>query len=362
LNYQTIQAPGFSIVLCTHNGVNRLGPTLRHIAKLAIPANFAVELIIVNNASTDDTEGFTSMSWKNLGNPFPLIIANENRPGKGYAVETGYDRASYSYILTVDDDNWLKEDYLLISAKLFESDAKIGILQGKSDAVFEEPPPEWIEDFLLCFVIGSPRNENGYFAKNDFYIWGAGMVIRNADWKYLRNIGFSFLTSKVQGKAAGEDHEIAIALLMLGRKIWYSDQLKFKHYMPANRINWNKLKQNFDTWGYVNYYRFLYILVLESYHKKFTITNRIIKREFLKFSLRKLRHKSVGTYCRFFVNHNEKTMSNGSIRQNFGLIKSFTTLSKTALADTRHLQIWMFPILQENPHGFFLELKDSYMV
>jgi glycosyltransferase involved in cell wall biosynthesis len=349
-------------VLCTYNGVSRLWPTLQHIAKLVIPTDFSVELIIVNNASTDNTAGFAQISWKNVGDPFPLIVVDESRPGKGYAIETGYDRATYSYILTVDDDNWLKDDYLSISAKQLASDAKIGILQGKSEAVFEEPPPEWIQDFLLCFVIGSQKNGNGYFPKNDFHIWGAGMVIKNADWKYLRNIGFSFLTSKVPGKAAGEDHETAIALLMLGTKIWYNDQLKFKHYMPADRINWNKLKKNFETWGYVNYYRFLYILVLESYYKKFIITNNIIQREFLIFLLRKLKRQSLGTYCRFLVNHNEKTMSNGSVRQNLGLIKSFTQLSKTALTDTRHIQNWMFPILKENPNEFFIELKNSHMV
>ncbi len=349
-------------MLCTYNGVSRLAPTLQHIAKLVIPADFAAELIIVNNASTDDTEGFAINAWKNLGNPFPLIVLNENRPGKGYAIETGYDRATCSYILTVDDDNWLKDDYLLISAKLMESDAKIGILQGKSEAVFEKHPPEWIQDFLLCFVIGSPKNENGYFPKNDFYIWGAGMVFKNADWKHIRTLGFSFLTSKVPGKAAGEDHETAIALLMLGRKIWYTDQLNFKHYMPADRINWNKLKQNFETWGYVNYYRFLYILVLESYHKKLIITSSIIQRKFLIFSLRKLKHQSPGAYYRFLVNNNEKTMSNGSVWQNLSLIKSFINLSKTALADTKHIQTWMFAILKENPNDFFIELKDSQMV
>ena len=349
---------GFSIVLCTHNGLNKLEPTLQHLAKLSVPANYSVELIIVDNASTDDTAGFAQSTWKNAGVPYPLIIIDENRPGKGYAVEAGYDKAKYSYILTVDDDNWLKNDYLLRSVELMESDPAIGILQAKSEGVYEVPPPDWVNNFLPYFIIGGPRNKNGLYPKNNFYVWGAGMVIKNADWKYVRSKGFSFISSKLSGKAAGEDNETAIALLMLGRKIYYSDTLQYKHYMPAERIDWNKLEQNFDTYGYVLYYMFLYMLVLESFHKGYTITTGIIKIKFLLFALKKLKGHPLKIYYRRIV-HNEKSIYNLQMRQNFSFMRWANTLLKSAIKDTEHIRSWMYPLLKENSTNFFVPLMNA---
>ena len=263
---------GFSIVLCTYNGGDRLIPTLTHIAALDIPIGHSVELIIVDNASTDDTTEISKKVWEDLGSPFDLLVLTESRSGKGYAAETGYDAAKCSYILTVDDDNWLNSDYLVQAISIFDQDQNIGVLQGYSIGEFEVSPPAWIDSYKNYFIIGSPILKNGYFPENSFYVWGAGMVIKNSDWKFLRNIGFFFMTSKKPGKAAGEDNELALALLIMGKKIYYSDKLKYIHFMPAARINWNKLKDNFEIFGYVSHYFFLYALVIKSYKDKEKIT------------------------------------------------------------------------------------------
>src|SRR6187402_822059 len=94
---------GFSIIVCTYNGASRLEQTIKHLAGLTIPPGHKTELILVDNASTDNTVAIT-----------------QKRQGKGFAIETGYDAASYSYILTVDDDNWLDADYLTIATRLFQ--------------------------------------------------------------------------------------------------------------------------------------------------------------------------------------------------------------------------------------------------
>ena len=49
---------GISIVICTYNGVCRLGPTLKAIFSLKIDESIPWELIIIDNASTDNTSQF----------------------------------------------------------------------------------------------------------------------------------------------------------------------------------------------------------------------------------------------------------------------------------------------------------------
>lgn len=339
---------GFSIIVCTHNGAQRLEPTLKHIAALHIPDSFCMELIVVDNASTDNTGQFSKEVWNATGAPFPLVIIDEKRPGKGYAAEVGYDAAKYSYILTVDDDNWLDKNYLTLALALFENDPSIGILQGNSTGVFEEEPPVWVDELKEFFIIGGPKKEEGYFPEFDFYVWGAGMVIKKEDWNHIRSIGFSALTSKLPGKAAGEDNEVAIALMLLGRKIYYSKKLKFQHFMPAGRVNWEKLKQNFDTFAYVNHYFFLYTLVVDAYKKSYIITKSLIRRKFINFVFHRFKQNTLKQHLAFWFKPNRQYYQL-IIGLNYSHIKWFYRLSKNASADIDFIQSWMLPLLRKNP-------------
>ncbi|MBC8084978.1 MAG: glycosyltransferase family 2 protein [Hymenobacter sp.] len=339
---------GFSIVICTFNGKSRLTSTLTHLAALKIPVDNLVELVFVNNASTDDTAVFATALWQELGEPFPLRLLTESRPGKGYAVETGYDAARYSHILTVDDDNWLQADYLVTAVELMRQDPAIGVLQGYSTAVMEQTPPAWFDQVKWYFIIGGPKPQVGYFATNDFYVWGAGMIIMRADWLRLRGLGFSALTSKLPGKAAGEDNEVAIGLLLLGRKIYYSDKLRYQHYMPKERINWQRLRQNFDTFAYVSYYFFLYGVVNTSFQKQLAITDARILKEFGKFCAKYLQGFTLKHHIGYLLWHKEDIYQL-RLQQYYAMLKWFWKLRKQAKADIALIQGWMLPLLRSNP-------------
>jgi glycosyltransferase involved in cell wall biosynthesis len=49
-----------SIVVCTRNRADALSKTLRAISRLVVPPGIAVELLVVDNGSTDDTQSV----WK----------------------------------------------------------------------------------------------------------------------------------------------------------------------------------------------------------------------------------------------------------------------------------------------------------
>ena len=341
---------GFSIVLCTFNGSGRLRETLFHLAALFIPVEVSIEIILVDNASTDGTAEFAKNVWEELGGAFPLQILRESRAGKGYAVETGYDAAIFSHILTVDDDNWLDSKYLLNAAALFANHHDIGVLQGHSEGVFESPPPAWIEQYYQYFIIGSPIKKTGYFPANNFFVWGAGMIIKREDWQHLRAFGFAFLTSKLPGKAAGEDNELALALLILGRKIYYSDQLRYQHFMPTDRIKWNRLRSNFETFGYVSHYFFLYALVIDAYEKKYTITNLTLieKLSQLKPTLSNFSWKQHVCYLlKPMVEWYQLELT-----RHYSRYKWFVKLRSSSKRDIMIIQSWMIPLLNRYPSNF----------
>ncbi len=346
-----VENKGFSIVLCAHNGAGRLKPTLQHLAAIALPADIPVELVLVNNASTDDTETFSTKVWNELQTPFVLSIINEPRAGKGYAIETGYDAAQYAYIVTVDDDNWLEKDYLLNALALIETYPDVGIFQAGNAPVFEVTPPAWVQQVRGNMAIGSPVKEKGYFQKNNYGVWGAGMIVFKKDWMYLRSLGFAALTSKVAGKAAGEDEELAFALLLLGRKIYYSDCLHYKHYMPAARLNWKSIERAFETFGYTAYYIFLYAMVFDAFEKKYSLTPFKLRAVFYKQVLRQLKSSGLKNNINYWTKH-EETIYQLRLKQYYNGLYWFNKLSGRAMKDIAFIQRWMLPLLEHNPNGF----------
>lgn len=340
-------------MLCTHNGAAKLQPTLQHLAGLDKPAGCKAEIILVNNASTDNTEQLSKDTWCELGQPFSLRVINEPRAGKGYAIETGYDAAQYEYIVTADDDNWLRSDYLLNALQLIEAYPDVGIFQAGNEAVFESEPPEWLKSLVLehYMVIGSPIEKPGYFNKNYYGVWGAGMIIKNADWEFLRKLGFAALTSKIPGKAAGEDVELALGLLLLGRKIYYSDCLHYKHFMPAARLNWKVMEKGFATFGYTDYYFFLYKMIFEAFEKKYTLTPFKLKTAFYKQFLRQLKSRGLRNNINYLIK-NDVTMNRLKLRQYYSALYWFNRLSGTAMRDINFIQSWILPLLKKNPNGF----------
>jgi len=336
---------GFSIVLCTYNGVGRLAKTLTYLAALDCPIGYGLELILVDNASIDNTTAFAKEVWQELESPYSLVSLHEPRAGKGYAVETGYDAAHYSYIMTVDDDNWLAADYLVQATVIFNQYPNVGILQGRSIGAFEVEPPNSIKKWEEYFIIGGPVKNVGYFPEESFFVWGAGMIIKKVKWDYIRKLGFAFLTSKIPGKAAGEDNETALALILLGEKIYYSDKLIYQHFMPKERVTWAKLRQNFETFGYVSHYLFLYNLVVDAYINDYKITKLVIWRKFLK-KYPQLKGFTLKQHIFYWIRPLDEMYQLELARRHHHVMWFIKLLDKVEY-EIKFIQSWMLPLLQQ---------------
>ncbi len=100
-----------SIVICTRNRANFLRQTLESLSRLEIPLNHSVELIVVDNASTDETaDAIQTAHLPNL----TLRHLYEARPGQSQGVNSGTAVAQGEIILWTDDDvrlpaNWIAE-------------------------------------------------------------------------------------------------------------------------------------------------------------------------------------------------------------------------------------------------------------
>ena len=99
-----------SVLICTRNHLSSLQTTLRTVGKVDVPTNCQVELIVVDNGSTDGTRSWVEQT--SLPN-MPVRLVEEPRVGQARARNRSLGAARGDILLFTDDDvrlpsNWLR--------------------------------------------------------------------------------------------------------------------------------------------------------------------------------------------------------------------------------------------------------------
>ena len=268
--------PGVSIVICTYNGKTNLSPTLEHIAAQQKINDVAVELLLIDNASTDGTTEFVQSKWATLQTSIALRIIQEPKPGKGNASVTGFNACKYEVIIVCDDDNYLCADYVKRAYDLMCANKNIGVMGGKSEPIFEDTKPVWFYAQQHIFAVGEQFDTNG---KNVGFLWGAGMVFRKTAWDTLQQLHYTFfLNEQRSGKLnwGGDDTELCEMITVLGYDLWYDNTLVLQHYMPKQRMTKEYLHSRYFGIGRSRIYTHAYV------HCR--LSNEVPKKE-LKYAL-----------------------------------------------------------------------------
>jgi glycosyltransferase involved in cell wall biosynthesis len=232
---------GVSIIICCYNSSKRLPETLKQIANQDITNDIPCELIVVNNASKDNTAEVAVLEWNKHNSNLFFQVINQPILGKNHALKKGLETAVYDYLIICDDDNWLQKDYVKKAYDIMEKHPEVGIAGGRGEAVFEGNPPNWFDEYKEHFGVGSQAKYSGYVSHHRNWVYGAGSVIRKSAWQTLMTSGFNSILVGPMGSrfsGGGEDIELCYAMKLAGYEIWYEDELRFLHFMPKERLNW----------------------------------------------------------------------------------------------------------------------------
>jgi glycosyltransferase involved in cell wall biosynthesis len=174
---------GISVVICCYNSSKRLPETLKHLAAQQFKRHpdLAWEVIIVDNASTDDTAQVAATEWKMLNSPGPMRVLYQPIPGNGHAREMGIAHVHYEFILFCDDDNWLIPEYVDLAYDIMSQNKAIAGLGGCGIATCEAEPPSWFEELKSAYAIGGqgPLPQGPVTIERGF-IYTAGAVFRKS--------------------------------------------------------------------------------------------------------------------------------------------------------------------------------------
>jgi glycosyltransferase involved in cell wall biosynthesis len=232
---------GVSVVICCHNGASRLPVTLAHL-KAQRADRVPWEVILIDNASTDDTVSLTKSFWGEQN--VPLRIVSEPRLGTRYARERGFTEALYSIVGFVDDDNWVSPDWVLTAYQIMSADRQLGAVNGITVPVSEKTLPPWFPRYHGLYAVLTEQ-EFARMTEPLRQLPTAGLCVRKAAWEQLVNSGFRSLVAGRVGKdlSGGEDTELTVALRFSGWKLDVNQRLRLSHFMPARRLEWNYLRK-----------------------------------------------------------------------------------------------------------------------
>lgn len=234
------QQPVISIVLCTYNNADSLGITLNQITQQAVTDSASIELIVVDNNSTDNTAELVQQIQSQAAITLRYIF--EAQQGLSHARNTGVEQALGDYILFTDDDaevpsNWVSH-YL---AKITESQPDC--LFSKINIIWDQPKPWWYSNRLAI-----------YFAALDY--GSQAFEVTNHAWQFIgKNFclkksviialgGFdTALGRKGTNLAAGEETLLYKKLITSNKKVIYFPGAPVGHRLKAREYTEENIKR-----------------------------------------------------------------------------------------------------------------------
>jgi glycosyltransferase involved in cell wall biosynthesis len=119
-----------SVVIATRNRAEQLRSCMRALRRSPPPPGWTVELIVVDNGSTDANATVVA-SESGAGDRLRVRYLMEPRQGKAFAVNTGTAAAGGSIVAFLDDDVEAEPGWLRAIVERFHQEPALGLLSGR---------------------------------------------------------------------------------------------------------------------------------------------------------------------------------------------------------------------------------------
>ncbi len=144
--------PFLSIILPAHNEESRLPETFHQLESFIQSQNYLIEVVIVENGSSDHTLEVANDFAKTHPN---VLVIHEERPGKGLAVKQGMLAATgeYRFFCDVDFSMPITEIPRFLPPQLEGVDIAIASREAKGAIRYDEPAYRHIIGRLFSYMV-----------------------------------------------------------------------------------------------------------------------------------------------------------------------------------------------------------------
>lgn len=232
----------FSVILCSRERSADVVQTLTALLAALEAAAQEWEVVVVDNASTDDT---AAAAKRVLGNRGTVVL--EQRLGLSHARNRGVAEASGEVLVFIDDDITVDDRWVRTYERVFE-DAEIGAAGGPVETIF----PEGSDPDYVRAVMEDGGSGTGHYmpdggrievvpGKAPGYPRGGNMAIRAAAIEDVGDFDVALGWGKHQIPA--EETELFARMCAKGYRVWYEPDAHVLHRFQIEKVNWAYLKR-----------------------------------------------------------------------------------------------------------------------
>ena len=223
-----------SIIVCTYNRDKYLPKMFDSVAKQTCVKN-AFELILVNNKSTDTTETICNEFGEN-NKHINYRYFLETQQGLSFARNRGVAEAKGKFIVFIDDDAFLDENYVeeLTHYLNHTTEEYIGF-GGKILPFLECELPKWMSKYLASLMSIIDMGTEVTKFQGTKYPIGANMGFSKAVFDQIG--GFNTALGRI-GKSmlGGEEKDFFFRVKSLNAPIYYFPKMLVHHVIPKERL------------------------------------------------------------------------------------------------------------------------------
>lgn len=236
--------PSVTIAMCVKNAEDTIEKAVRSVLLQDYPSE-RMELIVVDGSSTDKT--LTMIKRALVNNDLSSRFLDEDK-GLGFARQLAVDNASGKYIIWVDADMILTNDYVTRQVDFMERNPEVGIAAGR----FGELPSRTLAASLenLVYVVTSSAQVGKVKSrilnrKDEEYrfVGTEGSIYRVVTVRQTKGFDIGI-------EGAAEDVDLGYRVVTAGWKLKRTDAT----FYESCRESWRDLWKQYVWYGYGGYY------------------------------------------------------------------------------------------------------------
>ncbi|WP_287373942.1 glycosyltransferase [Prosthecochloris sp.] len=235
-----------TIAICTHNRSDLLFENVKKTLDVCQLCNW-ISLLIVDNASTDDTSN-TILKLIDYGKLKGIKIesAFENKLGIAAARNCALDACETEFIAFIDDDAYIANSWVSAVKNAFQENDMLAACGGPVKPVYSIARPEWLSDRLLWAYSVHERGkcDRDYIFPD--HPLGVNMVFNK---KKLSLRFDELLGRKGKNLISWEESQFFRELMLCGGRVTYLSKAIVYHVIPQERLTKEWLKKRHKAEG-----------------------------------------------------------------------------------------------------------------